>query len=644
MTSTIPANTKDPLQSSADLSTINRITNKEVESKATTKEPSQTLIQLLSRIRAQIEFYFSPQNLSRDTYLRSLLVYTQYPTGAAPLAVIASFPKLRSLCAIDAPASSAPPPDASLLARSLEGSEIITVSPDYAWIISLYPIPPIVPMGHHRINHHQQPHIPQITRDAGPSLPISDSKSEKEANQASKQQPSSMVKERNTVILRDVPENCPVKTVLAVFTTEKIKPKGARSDIGKTWYITFDSEDDAIAAVSATKDREIDGQPIRARVKSESTRSAEPSRSSTPTKSAAQKLQAVESNHSATMPSTSENLMKNQSSNTAMADNRPHQIAVSNYPHFNHPIMDSHQYVSQHQQMYQPHYGMPLHSPQKVQKRQTPANYTYSHPMQPYLYPAGSLYPMQQSTPYYVHNLTPPDMHPDLVAHQTRENYQLRGSQQGYGMQQIPQGSHYTVNMMNGQYQNHVSMNKLQMNSNLGTTNMYKKVDTNQNASNNINNLSEADNTSNKEILQQRRQKNSTSNRSGGMKSNTSMSSADQASKNNNSAGGGKQRGKNKKNRKNNVGANGNENGRNRKNRVKETIVMNTLNFPELNAKTNLNDEKKENDINAKVQNLNIGATSSAKLTGYAAALRQKKNKSVEVKDELENDVKSEEI
>jgi len=123
---------------------------------------------LLNRLRAQIEFYFSPQNLSRDTYLRSLLMYKFYPTGAAPLLIIASFPKVRSLCAGDLPVNIAPPADAALVARSLDGSEVVAVSPDNAWIICLFPTPPLLPMTRQRIKLPAQRFV-QSARETIPS-------------------------------------------------------------------------------------------------------------------------------------------------------------------------------------------------------------------------------------------------------------------------------------------------------------------------------------------------------------------------------------------------------------------------------------------------------------------------------------------
>ena len=48
-------------------------------------------------LRSQVEFYFSDANLSRDTFLLSLLHSRDHP-GRIPVATIASFPKVRVRC------------------------------------------------------------------------------------------------------------------------------------------------------------------------------------------------------------------------------------------------------------------------------------------------------------------------------------------------------------------------------------------------------------------------------------------------------------------------------------------------------------------------------------------------------------------
>ena len=99
--------------------------------------PSADDAVLLARLRAQVDFYFSPQNLAKDTFLSSLL---EQHDNAVPLETIASFPKVRQLHAIGRlgmsgmPQSQMPPADPTFLAKALEESRVVTVSNNGQWI------------------------------------------------------------------------------------------------------------------------------------------------------------------------------------------------------------------------------------------------------------------------------------------------------------------------------------------------------------------------------------------------------------------------------------------------------------------------------------------------------------------------------
>jgi hypothetical protein len=91
---------------------------------------------LKARLRAQVEFYFSQQNLSRDMYLRNCLL--QYGGAAVPLSVICNFPKVRDLCM-----SYNVPAEPILIMHALEGSTVAYITPDAIWISPMQPLPPI---------------------------------------------------------------------------------------------------------------------------------------------------------------------------------------------------------------------------------------------------------------------------------------------------------------------------------------------------------------------------------------------------------------------------------------------------------------------------------------------------------------------
>lgn len=75
-------------------------------------------------IRAQVEYYFSPLNLSKDTFLRNHLRNSN--RNACPIAVIAQFPKIAGFTT-----------DVAFIAASLKGSNVVSVSADGAWLTPL---------------------------------------------------------------------------------------------------------------------------------------------------------------------------------------------------------------------------------------------------------------------------------------------------------------------------------------------------------------------------------------------------------------------------------------------------------------------------------------------------------------------------
>ena len=104
--------------------------------------PSQE--SLYTQLRTQLEFYFSPKNLSRDIYLRNMLTseHDDMPTPRplqhmCPVGIITNFPKVKLVCAQFGVGQEKQQvePAALLLARALDGgSNVVTISPDGNWI------------------------------------------------------------------------------------------------------------------------------------------------------------------------------------------------------------------------------------------------------------------------------------------------------------------------------------------------------------------------------------------------------------------------------------------------------------------------------------------------------------------------------
>ncbi|CAM9715470.1 unnamed protein product, partial [Hapterophycus canaliculatus] len=80
----------------------------------------------------------------------------------------------------------------------------------------------------------------------------------------------SIKQERNTIILREIPSETPQEKIREIFTGDGVAPiKSIRSDVGDTWFVTMDSEDDALTTILALRGKTFEGKAIKARLKSE---------------------------------------------------------------------------------------------------------------------------------------------------------------------------------------------------------------------------------------------------------------------------------------------------------------------------------------------------------------------------------------
>jgi len=79
------------------------------------------------------------------------------------------------------------------------------------------------------------------------------------------------VKGRNTLIIRDIPSQTPEEEVKAIFANTEIKVIETKSDIGDNWYVTFDSDEEALRALEKMKELTFNEKPLKARVKTDNT-------------------------------------------------------------------------------------------------------------------------------------------------------------------------------------------------------------------------------------------------------------------------------------------------------------------------------------------------------------------------------------
>jgi len=172
---------------------------------------------LLARLRAQIEFYFSPQNLSKDTYLRSLLVAVDDDgvNGKVHMPIIAAFPKVRELCANHGRDPLAPrdaadarlPAQSALLQKALDGSQVVEISEDLNWIRPIHQLPPLVRMHNSMMVKNPMPALPQsvgpvVLENQAHQSPPSSPATTSTASSGVPTHPLSL-KERTAVIVRN---------------------------------------------------------------------------------------------------------------------------------------------------------------------------------------------------------------------------------------------------------------------------------------------------------------------------------------------------------------------------------------------------------------------------------------------------------
>ena len=226
---------------------------------------------LLARLRAQVEFYFSPQNLARDTFLRSIL---EQNDNAVPVETIATFPKIRQLHAIgrwgmvNVPRNSLPPADPILLCRALEGSHVVTVSNDSKWIQLMSDGANDTAL-HERSNATPNQEHPFGGSDTNKSPPSSPSSQTTAASSAGVPTHPVPVKERTTLIVWEAPESCTADEMMQLFSCNTFRPKFVQHDTRNTWFITFHSENEVVAALAASSRKTLRGMTIHAGIKTE---------------------------------------------------------------------------------------------------------------------------------------------------------------------------------------------------------------------------------------------------------------------------------------------------------------------------------------------------------------------------------------
>ena len=80
--------------------------------------------------------------------------------------------------------------------------------------------------------------------------------------------------EQTTIILRDAPEATTEKDIRSVFSAAKTTVTNVHPDVGNTWFVSLDakttSRDDVVSLLLSLRGMKLHGEPIKARLKTES--------------------------------------------------------------------------------------------------------------------------------------------------------------------------------------------------------------------------------------------------------------------------------------------------------------------------------------------------------------------------------------
>lgn len=222
------------------------------------QHPSYPSEMLLQQLKAQVEFYFCPENLANDKFLQSQLNATEH-LGAVPIQVICSFRKIRQIynfatIGTHIPVDMTPPVNPYVLFLALHGSTVVSVSHDGMWIQ-----PKTATLGEAKQDNTAATVETPTTLSSTASSPSTASSSDSN-------------KDKNILLLREVPQDATEEVVLSAFG--EFAPKSARPDGENSWSVVFETGDQATAASSASIT--IAGETIQASLKNSTEKGGPP--------------------------------------------------------------------------------------------------------------------------------------------------------------------------------------------------------------------------------------------------------------------------------------------------------------------------------------------------------------------------------
>lgn len=242
---------------------------------------------LLVSIRTQLDYYFGPLNLSRDPFLQSLLTSPEH-YGAVPVQTICAFPKIRQMNASmrakqHVPVDLAPAAEVGLLCRAAEQSNVVRVVGDAVsglyWFVPNQPLPehvyesdpmdqtpPLLSPTPRMVSPTPSTFTNKTQAPTPPASPTSASTTSSLQGAVPTQQ-QSLRSQRTVVLVHELPDPAAESAIWDLFSSSA--PKSVVQDAGRTWHVTFGTEEIARAALLTTVDKTIHGHYFHVGLKNE---------------------------------------------------------------------------------------------------------------------------------------------------------------------------------------------------------------------------------------------------------------------------------------------------------------------------------------------------------------------------------------
>lgn len=202
---------------------------------------------ILRQLSKQLEYYFSVENLSKDTYLQTL---RELNDGYVPASILANFAKVRSL-----------------LENRLDAEAVVKAAADFSSYLE------VVHVDKDSNKKVVETKDLQTILAVGPKdskpIEIVSSIDKQLAPVASNTSPAANTIQ-NTVILREVGSGVTEDDIRELFNFEKCPSiQVVRQDVANCWFVTLNasSRDDMVHVMLSLRSKTLKGEPVKARLK-----------------------------------------------------------------------------------------------------------------------------------------------------------------------------------------------------------------------------------------------------------------------------------------------------------------------------------------------------------------------------------------